>query len=76
MPAVRTSELKSRVNRLVDSAAHSDQLLLAVHDLLSSSEGRMWASLTDRQREEVLLSFDESENPDCLINGEKIFVNL
>jgi hypothetical protein len=57
----------------VESNAHSDQLLLAVHDLLSSSEGRSWASLTDRQREEVLLSFEESENLDCLIDGEKVF---
>ena len=73
MPAIRTSELKSRINRLVDNTAHSEELLLAVHDLLSSSEGGMWASLTDSQREEVLASFMESENPDCLIEGERVF---
>jgi hypothetical protein len=45
---------------------------LKVQELLSK-EGKLWASLTDEQRQEVLLSYEESEDEKTLINSEKVF---
>lgn len=72
---MNTGQLRSNINRLVKSTK-SEQLLLAVQELLNSgesNEGKLWASLTDEQRQEVLLSYEESEDEKNLINSEKVF---
>ncbi len=70
-----TVQLRSNINRLVKSTK-SEQLLLAVQELLSGGaghEGKLWASLTDEQQREVLLAFEESEDETRLIDSEKVF---
>lgn len=72
---MNTGQLRSNINRLVKTTK-SEQLLLAVQELLNSgesNEGKLWASLTDEQRQEVLLSYEESEDEKNLINSEKVF---
>lgn len=33
-------------------------------------EGQLWNNLTNKEQEELLLSFDESKNPENLIDHE------
>ena len=71
-----TIELKSRIHKTVD-AIHNDQLLQTIYDFLKSNEnsqtGELWKSLSEEQKNEVLLAFDESENEDNLIDGDELF---
>lgn len=65
-----TIGLKSNLYKMVDKI-DDKQLLHAIYDFLkqrmSSEEGQIWKSLTEEQKEEVYLSYQESENEDSLI---------
>jgi len=73
---MRTIELKTNIHSIVDGI-QSEQLLRTIYDFLKirgkSQSGQLWASLTEQQKQEVLLAYDESENDDNLIESEKIF---
>ncbi|MFO7791096.1 MAG: hypothetical protein R6V32_11050 [Bacteroidales bacterium] len=40
--------------------------------LINSSKSSMWDTLSDEQKREVLMSFEESENDDNLIDNEDV----
>ncbi len=70
-----TLELKSNIHKIVDRI-QSEQLLRTIYDFLkvreTSKSGNIWNSLTEQQKEEVLMAFDESENENNLIDSEKL----
>ena len=72
---MRTVELKSNIHRIIDRI-QSEQLLETLHDFLitreSAKPGDIWNSLTEKQKKEVLLSYEESENESNLIDSEKV----
>jgi len=70
-----TIELRSNLHKMVDKI-DNEQLLHAIYDFLkdrmSSEEGQIWKSLTDDQRKEVYLSYQESEDDDNLTSWEDV----
>jgi hypothetical protein len=71
-----TIELKTNLHQIVDRI-QSEQLLQTLYDFLKGREknkpGKLWMSLSDAQKQEVLLSFEESENENNLIDRDKLF---
>ena len=71
-----TIDLRSNIHKIVDRI-QSEQLLQTLYDFLKVREtnkpGRLWDSLTEEQKQEVLLAYDESEDENNLIDREKIF---
>ena len=71
-----TLELRANIHSIVDGI-QSEQLLQTLYDFLKIREknksGQLWASLTEQQKQDVLLAYDESENDEYLIESEKIF---
>ncbi len=71
-----TVELKSNIHKIVDSI-QNEQLLQMLYDFLkvrpTSQSGKLWNSLSDEQKQEVQLAFEESEDENNLIDREKVF---
>lgn len=74
-----TTELRSVLHSIVDRI-EDERLLQAVFNFLSqrenSEEGLMWKSLTEEQRKEVLLAYEESEDERNLIDWEEVKKSL
>lgn len=70
-----TLSLKTNIHKIVDKI-ENEQLLQTIYDFLkskeSSSSGNLWNSLTDEQKAEVLLAYDESEDDSKLTHRSKI----
>lgn len=70
-----TIELKSSLHRILEKI-DNEQLLRALYDFLkereNSKEGQIWKTLTDEQKKEVYLSYQESEDDDNLIDWEDV----
>lgn len=73
---MRTIELKTNIHKIVDGI-QSEQLLRTIYDFLKvrekSKPGHLWASLTEEQKQDVLLAYEESEDENNLIESGKIF---
>ncbi len=71
-----TIELKSNIHKIVDGI-QNEHLLRVIYDFLklkeSEKSGGFWDTLTEEQKQEVLLAYDESEDDDNLIEREKVF---
>lgn len=71
-----TIDLKSNIHKIVESI-QSEQLLQTLYDFLKSKEkshpGKLWESLTEQQKNEVLLAYNESEDENNLIGSDEIF---
>jgi len=76
---MRTTELKSNLHKMVDRI-DDERLLRAIYSFLSqrenSEESRMWNSLTEEQKKEVLRAYDESEDEANLINDDDVWKTL
>lgn len=72
---MRTTKLKSSIHQIVDRI-QSEQLLETIYDFLKTREntkpGEIWKSLTDEERSEVLLSFEESEDEQNLVDIDEV----
>ena len=70
-----TIELKSNLHKIVDKI-ENEQLLQTIYDFLklkeNSQEGQIWKSLTEDQKKEVYLSYQESEDDGNLISWEDV----
>lgn len=70
-----TIELKSNIHKIVDGI-QNEQLLQTLYDFLkvraTSKPGRLWNSLTEEQKQENLLAYDESEDEDNLVDRNKV----
>ena len=71
-----TIELKSKLHEIIDGI-QSKQLLQTIYDFLKVREknqpGQLWDSLSDDQKNEVLLAYDESEDEINLLEKKKVF---
>ncbi len=74
-----TIELKSNLHRIVDRI-EDERLLRAIFSFLkereNSKESGMWDSLTDEQKKEVFLAYDESENESNLVEDKDVWKKL
>ena len=72
---MKTVDLKNNIHKIVDEI-QNEQLLQTVYDFLkvkkSNQSGKYWETLTDNQKNEVLLAFEESEEDYNLINRNDI----
>lgn len=70
-----TIELKSNLHKIVDKI-DNEQLLRTIYDFLKlsegSQEGQIWKSLTEEQKKEVYLSFQESEEDKNLVSWDDV----
>lgn len=70
-----TIELKSNLHKILDKI-DNEQLLRVLYDFLkereNSVEGQFWKTLTEEQKKEVYLSYEESEDDNNLINWEDV----
>jgi hypothetical protein len=70
---MNTIELKKNFHLLIDSI-DNENLLINFYDLIkkrsSTKEGQLWSRLTIAEQEELLLSLDESDNPENLVSHE------
>ncbi|MCL6258440.1 hypothetical protein M3O96_05030 [Aquiflexum sp. TKW24L] len=75
---MNTSELKSNLHKIIDTI-ESEQLLQSLFDLLKEKKtpnsNKALDLLTEEQKAELFLSFEESEIEENLINKEK-FQNI
>lgn len=71
-----TIELKTSIHKIVDSI-ESEQLLKTIYDFLkvreTSTMKPSWDSLTEEQKREVLLAYDESEDENNLVDPKSVF---
>lgn len=72
---MNTIELKQNFHHLIDSI-DNENLLINFYDLIkkksSAKEGQLWDQLTDTERDELLLSLEESKNPENLVPHEQM----
>ena len=70
-----TIELKSDVHKILDRI-ENEQLLRTIYDFLkqreNTKEGHIWKALTEEQKKEVYLSYEESQDDKNLIDWETI----
>ncbi|MEJ0057388.1 MAG: hypothetical protein WDN75_18065 [Bacteroidota bacterium] len=73
---MRSIELKLNIHKIVDGI-QNEQLLQSLYDFLKIKEksktGEHWASLSNEQKKEVLMAYDESEDEGNLVSKEKVF---
>jgi hypothetical protein len=71
-----TLALKSSIHKIIDNI-ENELLLQTQYDFLRMKEksetGKLWSSLTQEQKNEVLNAFDESEDENNLIDSSAIF---
>jgi len=70
-----TIEIRKNFHSLIDSI-DNENILLFFYDLMKRkstiNEGQIWNRLSNDQKQELLLSTQESENPDNLISHEDL----
>lgn len=68
-------ELKSDLHKILDRI-ENEQLLRTIYDFLiqreNAQEGQIWKTLTEDQKKEVYLSFEESQDDKNLIDWETV----
>lgn len=68
-------ELKQNFHHLIDSI-DNEKLLINFYDLIkkrsSAKEEQLWNKLNDQEQNELLLSLEESKNPENLISHEEM----
>ena len=72
---MNTIKLKENFHLLIDSI-ENEKLLSNFYNLIKKTslakEGHLWNRLTDQEQEELLLSLEESKNPENLISHEEM----
>jgi uncharacterized protein YaaW (UPF0174 family) len=72
---MNTIELKRSFHSLIDSI-DNDCLLMNFYDLMKTrtltKEGQLWNRLTEDEQDELLMTLEESENPESLISHEEM----
>jgi hypothetical protein len=73
---METIELKSNIHKIVDGI-QNEQLLKTIYDFLKVREtnkpGNLWGSLSEDQKNEIFLAYEESEDENNLVDREKVF---
>ena len=72
---MNTTEIKKSFHLLIDSI-DNESLLIKFYDIIkkrsSVKEGQLWEKLTNKDKEELLLALEESEDPENLISHEEM----
>jgi len=70
-----TIELKSDLHKILDKI-ENEQLLRTIYDFLKqredAEEGKIWKTLTEEQKKEVYLSYEESQDDKNLIDWDTV----
>ncbi|MDI1324899.1 MAG: hypothetical protein PSV36_19300 [Algoriphagus sp.] len=70
-----TIALKSDLHKILDRI-ENEELLQTIYDFLKLREnakgGQIWESLTENQKKEVDLSYDESQDDNNLVDWEAV----
>lgn len=73
------TDIKSSLHKIIDRI-ENPQLLQTLYDFLksrkNSGNGELWESLSAEQKEELLLSFEKSENDEELIDRRDLWKDL
>ncbi|MGM0649337.1 MAG: hypothetical protein ACQES1_02390 [Bacteroidota bacterium] len=72
---MNTTELRANLHNFIDQIEDINLLkdyYQEMKKLINSSKSSMWDTLSDEQKREVLMSFEESENDDNLIDNEDV----
>ncbi len=73
---MNTAELKSDIHKLIDQL-DNEQLLLEYYNEMKSLIQKdcvsAWDTLTDEQKKEIILSWEESEDEATLIENKEVF---
>jgi hypothetical protein len=68
-------ELKASLHKIVDKISN-EELLRTIYDFLklreNLEEGRIWKALSEDQKKEVYLSYEESEDESKLIDWDEV----
>ena len=68
-------ELKASLHKIVDKI-NNEELLRTIYDFLklreNLEEGRIWKALSEEQKNEVYLSYEESEDESNLIDWDAV----
>jgi len=68
-------ELKSDLHKILDRI-ENEQLLRTIYDFLkqreTAEEGQIWKSLSEEQKNEVYLSYEESQDDKNLIDWDTL----
>jgi hypothetical protein len=74
-----TAELKSNLHKIVDRI-EDERLLRAIYSFLNerenSEEGKIWSSLTEDQKKEVLQAYKESEDDSNLMSDDDVWTGI
>ncbi len=68
-------ELKANLHGLIDqidSMSILKEYYNELKSILSSNKTSVWDTLSEEQKKEVLLSFEESENDDNLLDNDEV----
>lgn len=72
---MNTAELKKNFHILIDSL-DNENLLISFYEIIkkrsSAKEGQLWASLTRKEQDDLLLSLEECANSENLIDHEEM----
>lgn len=72
---MNTIELKKNFHSLIDSI-ENENLLMSFYDIIKSKsktkDGQLWGRLGKKEQEELLIAFEESEDPNNLIDGDVV----
>ena len=72
---MNTIELKKSFHLLIDSI-DNESLLINFYDIIkkrsSAKDGQLWEKLTNKDKDELLLALEESEDPENLISHEEM----
>jgi len=72
---MKNSELKKQLHQIIDTI-DNEALLKTLYNLLKHktpiNDGHLWQLLSEEQKDEVLLAFEESQNTDELIGHEDV----
>ena len=72
---MNVSELKAGLHSLIDrieSVQLLEEYYLEMKRMIETGTSNIWDNLSDEQKQEVLLSFEESENDENLINTDEV----
>ncbi len=73
-----TIEIRASLHKVIDKI-QNEELLQALYDFLKTREnsksGKLWKSLSEEQKNELLASYEESKNDSILISNDDIFLS-
>jgi len=69
------TKLRSNLHKLIDQIDNQNLLeeyYKEIKSIIEKSRGNVWDKLTDEQKKEVLLSYEESEEDDRLLDHDTV----